>query len=188
MPMVPPNALGRVLTWRDFPKKDLGEPPEGTTVTAAQTNVILTDSGGTPARAKGSSRIKLAAEPTVSVTFPNDSWVAKFVFKWPKGEQDALLDHEQIHYLIAALCARDQLNALKAIMQKDYPDEDALTADVLSARDLADNQAIQDKYDDDTKSLPTQNAAQQSSWAKAVRSAQLTNQPIRQELQKAGLI
>src|SRR5689334_22135107 len=154
MPMVPANAVTRVLTWRDFPKRDVPPPPPGDTVTAAQTNVFLSDTGGDPARVKGSSRAKLAAEPTVRVTFPSQSWLRKFLYHPPPGQPDALLYHDQIHHMIPVLCARDQPNELRVIMQTHYADVDELTAAVLATRALPDNQALQDKYDFDTKSLP----------------------------------
>jgi hypothetical protein len=188
MPMVPANAVNRSLSWSDFPHKNRPAPPPGATATAASTQVNLADTGGNIVRDPASKRFKLDVEPTVRIDFSPASWVADFVFKWPQPEQDALLDHEQIHYMIAALCGRDLFNALQAVSQSDYPNPKALAAAVADARKLRTNQDIQDKYDADTKHQPTKNAAKQAVWATAVRGALKFNQPLRDQLRTAALI
>jgi hypothetical protein len=185
MPMVPPNAVDRVLTWSDFPPKDRPPPPPGGKAPAAYTFVLSPDE---IAANRIGGRYKVPVEPTVRVDFTPQSWVAKYVFQWPQAEQDALLDHEQIHYMIAALCARDKFNALQQMTQQEYKTETALRADIAAARALGVNQDIQKKYDKDTESLPTQNAMKQAIWANAVRAARKFNQPLRAYLQTAALI
>ena len=188
MPLVPANAVNRNLAWVDFPKSNRAPPPPGATATAASTQVNLSDTGANIVRDPASKRFKLGAEPTVRIDFSPGSWVADYVFKWPQPEQDALLDHEQIHYMIAALCGRDLFNALQTVSQTDYATVKALTADVVEARKLRTNQDIQDKYDKDTKHQPTQNAAEQARWATSVRAALKFNKPLREQLKAAALI
>jgi hypothetical protein len=130
-------------------------------------------------------------EPTVTVTFQRQSWVASFLFTWSQADQDALLGHEQSHYLISALSARDYFNELLAIRQRDYPTTAAGLMDirVVQARfTQASIQAIHDKYDQDTHHDPVRNQMVQTIWTSCLQGALRFNQPLRDYLRRATLI
>ncbi len=190
MPLMPVNALSRILTWSDFTQKNLPALAPGASVTAAETQVNSSFSGVRFIPVPGSTprQFKLDQEPTVTVNFLKRSWVANFVFTWSQADQSALLDHEQTHYLIAALSARDFFNELLAIRKRDYSSSQAGIADVQAARKLLTNQDIQDKYDQDTKHLPTVNVMMQQIWSQNVQAALRFNQPLRVHLRRATLI
>lgn len=190
MPLMPVNALNRILAWGDFTRRNLPAPAPGTSVSAAETRVNISFSGGRFIPVQGSTprRFRLDQEPTVTVNFLQRSWVANFVFTWSQADQNALLDHEQTHYLIAALSARDFFNELLVIRGRDYPTSQAGIADVQAAQGLLINQDIQNKYDQDTHHLPTQNVMVQTIWSQNVQAALKFNQPLRAHLTRATLI
>src|SRR3546814_16646998 len=75
---------------------------------------------------------KLVKAPTATVQLnKSQMWVASFVFDdWSQVKRDALLAHEQIHYLIGALSARDYANDFTAIAAKEYDSASAGIADI----------------------------------------------------------
>ena len=108
MPLLPANALDRILTWNDFSRRTLPAPAPGVFATAAQTAVGLNLGPLRVVAIPGSAprRFRINTEPSVTVNFDRArSWVAAFLFGWSRAEQDALLGHEQTHYLIGALLA-----------------------------------------------------------------------------------
>lgn len=189
MPISPLNAVSRNLTWANFVKKPRKAPAAGTTATAAQTNTTVGYNGARFDVVKGSSPkvYKLVKEPTVTIKLAATSWVASFVSSWPQKEQDDLLGHEQLHYMIAALSARDFFNAMVAIGAKTFPNAKAGIAEVKQAQKLLKNQDIQDKYDKDTQHLPTQNAVIQAKWSTSVVGSRTTGVSLRTALTTASL-
>lgn len=193
MSLSPANALTRTLSWSDYTQRSVSAPAPGTFALGAETRVTF--GGGSlsvvPVPGARPQRFKLASEPTITVTFDAQSWVASFVSSWPQANQDALLAHEQTHYLIAALSARDFSNELAAIAHRDYPTSSAVATDVKAsqARFTAPLvQAIQDKYDADTHHDPVGNKTVQATWNTTVLSARTLNQPLRTVLKTANLI
>jgi hypothetical protein len=185
MPMVPANAITRELTWKDFPEDYRTEPlPEEDSV-AAETVVSVNDDHQWIEDSKG---FKLVAEPTVRVGFPGESWVASYVSKWSKEQRDALLGHEQTHYLIGVLSARDELNELRKTAKKTYKTQEALQADLDKAEGLGSFQDINEKYDADTEHHPLEKKEEQARWSKAVREAVNQQVPLRTYLHTKGLI
>ncbi|MCB2077967.1 MAG: hypothetical protein KDE55_09755 [Novosphingobium sp.] len=186
MAVSPATALARNLTWKDFKPKDKPAPPPGEIATSALTHVEL---GFGPISVKPvDGKFKLKPEPDVKVMFQADSWVAKYVSTWDQDKQDALLDHEQIHYLIAAITARDRANELHEIAGREYDTSGECIEDVKASHARLDAQDIQDKYDDDTKGQPSTFTAEQTKWATAVRSCLATNKPLRPALEAVGLM
>ena len=100
------NGLARQLTWRDFPHRHGAAPGPGQVSTGAQTysgvgpiSINFHQSGG---------RFELVDHVTVNITFtPNHSWVMNWVMTEPAPFSTDLLNHEQGHYTITALIARD---------------------------------------------------------------------------------
>ena len=190
MPLAPVTALTRKLKWDDFVKDDRAAPTPGVIATSAGTHTDM-GIGGLSVQPVANSKpvkYKLDREPTVNVTFMADSWVAKYVFTWDQDKQDALLDHEQIHYLISAVSGRDCLEVLKKLQQKSYDDTATAISEVTAAQSILDVQDIQNKYDADTKGQPSSYTAEQLKWATAVRASLTANTPLRPALELAGLI
>lgn len=194
MPLLPSNALTRVLTFPEFSRRNAPAPRPGQVVTGAFTSVNYVRAGTRliPVPGAAPRRFKFASEPTVTVTFNRaQSFVETFVFSWPQSDQVSLLGHEQIHYLITAIVARDYFNELLAVTQCDFQTTAAAQADMTAVdRRFATptTQAIHDKYDLDTKSKPVQNVMVQTIWAATVTGSLRFNQPLRAFLRSAGLI
>src|SRR3954452_9768 len=170
MPLVPGNALKRTLKWSDFTKEARAAPSPGVTEVAAETIVeLLVDDMNGFQDPKSKGQWKLRTEPTIRINFKSESWVADYVLQWPKDKQAALLDHEQIHYLISVLSARDEFNAIQKIAHKKYATGEDLVADIDKAQALGEHQDIEEKYDDDTDHGAIKD--QQVLWAKGVRYA-----------------
>ncbi|MEZ0469737.1 hypothetical protein [Luteimonas salinilitoris] len=197
MRLAPANALNRVLRWDDFKRKKMAAPSAGQIVIAAQTAVGWT---ATPTNlkvkaVKGSKPTvyKLAQEPTTTVRLDEpEMWVASFVFDdWSEARRDALLGHEQIHYLIGALSARDYARDFAAIAAKEYDSSADGIDDITQAMERnseARAQALQDAYDHKTKHDPTGFKAEQAKWKTAVIGARTTGMRLRESLRTAGLI
>src|SRR3546814_15667145 len=81
-------------------------------------------------------------------------WVASFVFDdWSQAKRDALPGHEQIHYLVGALSARDYAKDFEAIAARTYDSSPAGIDDIkpaLARNSEANAQALQDAYDGET--------------------------------------
>src|SRR3546814_9737400 len=78
---------------------------------------------------------KLVKAPTATVQLnKSQMWVASFVFDdWSEAKRDALLGHEQIHYLVGALSARDYAKDFEAIAAKTYDSSSAGIDDLKDA-------------------------------------------------------
>lgn len=196
--LAPANALTRVLVWDDFGKpRKMSAPGPGEVKMAAQTAVgwvqnptkLFVD----PVKGSKPTVYKLAKPPTATVQLNKSKmWVASFVFDdWSQAKRDALLAHEQIHYLIGALSARDYASDFAAIAGRTYDTESAGKDDIrdaLARNNEANAQALQDAYDDDTKHDPTGFKEEQAKWAAAVLGARTSGKRLRDCLKAAGLI
>lgn len=198
MPLAPANALTYQVVWSDFgePRK-MSAPGPGEFKVAALTAVGWTvDAPELDVKSVEGSKptvYKLVQNPTATVQLNREQmWVASFVFDdWSKAKRDALLGHEQIHYLIGALSARDYANDFDAIKAKSYSSAKAGIKDIKAALDNnseAKAQELQKAYDHQTKSDPTGFAAQQAKWTAAVTTAKTTGKRLRVCLKTAGLI
>ncbi|MEM9501192.1 MAG: hypothetical protein AAF941_05045 [Pseudomonadota bacterium] len=189
MPLKPANALSKTLKWKDFTHLDKPAPEPGETAQAAWTRV---DYSYTSANVNwdGSKpkKYKVTDLPTISVRMHPDCWVANFMFDWPKGHQDDLLDHEQLHYLIGVLAARDCSTAFAALKNSEYDTVEDATTEFNALFAELDVNKIQLKYDKDTHSQPTDFPVKQKAWATAITLSHKNNKPLRTTLKAAGLI
>jgi hypothetical protein len=166
------------IAWKEFTtKKTDPTPAPGTVVPAAYTLPVISTSGFGLEGIPGSKppKAKLKDTIVVGVSLGAASWVENWVFDLPQAKQDDLLNHEQGHFTIGALLARDFYYDLLNLRKKEYTSPAASTADFNSlknARDAAFT-AIVKKYDDDTKHGTV--AAQQARWDGFFSSA--ANQP-----------
>lgn len=193
MPLLPAKVLDRKLVWTDFKKTTMTPPAPGVFQISALTVSNFSGNKLSVAAVKGSKpTVYKTSAATVTVKFDNTSWVASYVLdSWSQQKQDDLLAHEQVHFMITACSGRDFLAELDAIGAKEYSSTSDAISDVQAVMTSFDQtviQAIQDKYDADTKSSPTANAAIQAKWANAVEDARKNTKPLRATLKTAGLI
>jgi len=193
MPLLPAKVLERKLKWSDFVKTEMEPPTPGVPQISALTVSFYGYAAMNVNPVKNSSpTIYKATTPTVTVTFDKTSWVASYVLDdWSQQKQDDLLAHEQTHFMITACTGRDFLAELDAIAAKTFSsagDGVAEITAVIAKYERAKTQAIQDKYDADTKSSPTANAAIQGKWNTAVEDARANKKELRATLKTATLI
>ena len=165
--------LFRTLTWHDFARVDRTPPGPGEFVHGAQAGVDIVPSGFALDHVPGGLRIRDSI--VVAVTFNSrQSWVANWVFTRPAAFQDGLLAHEQGHYNLLALLARDFFLGLMQLKANTYPDARAAQADLtaVSDRTAAKGQDLQDRYDADT--VNGSDAAQQARWLGFIQTAMTT--------------
>jgi hypothetical protein len=153
----------KTLTWADFgtpqPKP---KPAPGSTAVAAHTEVVYPIVYGWASSGKSFS---LADNVTVSIRLdPGKSWVADWVFKEAKQFQDDLLKHEQGHYDIGALLARDMFIEIMALKGQTFGSKALLDAAVNAVVNKHRSQKVHDKYDEKAESNHGLNAIQQKAW------------------------
>lgn len=193
MPLMPVDATTKSLKWSDFQTEDTDEPAPGKSVHAAYTKVTFAMSQLDIKWVDGSkpAKYRWTTEPTVTVAFDSaESWVASFVDKRPADQKAALLNHEQGHYMLTALFARDYFNELKAMAAKDYSAPATGSAELAKinakyATSVA--QGLHKTYDQKVPN-PVANAVEQAKWDKAIEAAKTGNKTIKDALKAAGLI
>ncbi len=199
---MPVDALTKKVAWSDFQKVDKAAPKEGESVHAAHTAVAfsLTLLGVTP-DLKANPQTFRVIDSVITVKMlkgsaAKESWVAKFVFKRSQADQDALLHHEEGHYLLSALYARDYSNAIKAAGKTAYSNKadaeaalKAITDDFSPASPKTSPlEKIHTAYDDQVTDLFA-NSTEQTKWDKAIASAKSSSTTtLRAALTSAGLI
>lgn len=162
------NGLLRKLTWQDFGKPKPGPPPApGQKATAAFTEAKPSFQGVNFAPLPGTKppQFQLADNVTVSVDLQPNIFVMEWVFKTQtKQFQNDLLKHEQGHYTVAALLARDFFIDLMQLKLKQYSNLSTAQSDFNQIRkDSIDKQkAIESLYDQETQSGLS--PAPQSQW------------------------
>ena len=139
--------LRRTLTWADF----RGNPPLSTQW-AAQTFSNFTVTPPTFQNAGVSGKVTLVDQVTVAVTFDQSrSWRIN-MSQWPPALQQDLLEHEQGHYDITALNARDLFIQLMSLKNSVFANRGDGQRDfnyyVTLYRDRSTR--IQSEYDNDT--------------------------------------
>lgn len=201
MPLMPFNATTKKIAWSDFEKVDKSAPGEDEIVTAAHTAVTFDISLlGTIPVPNSKPQTYRISDAVFTLKMPkgkgkDESWVAKFVFKRSQTDQDTLLKHEQGHYMLSALYARDYTNAVQAGTKKTYTDKKDADAALKAITDkfspprpaASPLGALHDAYDDQVTDLFADSATQKK-WDKAIESAGKNNTPIKDALSSAGLI
>lgn len=186
MPLIPANALQKELTWNDFERLD--EPPDDAPSKdmSAYTKVDFAHDGswGEP---QPTGKFKLTRLPKVEVKLSPMMWALNEIDTWKPSDQKALLDHEQLHYLISVLAARDCVKAFEDNKDTEFASAAAMTkfSDDLLA-DLT-TKKIQVKYDKDTEHEPLTHATIQARWADAITKCKITGSALRPTLKSAGL-
>jgi hypothetical protein len=192
---LPANASFRRLTYADFVTVQRQPPAPGTTQVAAQTRVghQLQPNRFRFERSKflKGGVFTMREDPNVLVVLQSRQpamFVASWVFARPQTFQDELLNHEQGHYEIGMLNAKDFFFGLQGIQATGFATarEGVDAMNNLNAT-LGSAQAIHDKYDLDTRS--GLNLTRQAVWDTALKMARVTftAPSLRVALRNAGL-
>jgi hypothetical protein len=157
-------GLKKTLSWDNFQKKTENPPAPGLLVPGAQTNVTVSLSHKIAPTTKSGAGHTLADSLTFTITFDPTNWVKTWVLKKPANEQADLLKHEQGHYDIAALIARDYFIDIMDMKNWEY----TTTADVdseyqqLKTEMRTKTAAAEKLYEDETKNGTVK--SQHASW------------------------
>ena len=163
-------GLRRTLSWSDFrtipsdPPGD-GDPPQDAANTSVQPTLNFAWSGDPPS-------IVITDGIVVRVNFdPAGSYKYSWVASWPAGDRARLLTHEQGHYDLAALLAREYFFQVVALRANTYGSVDDLNADKEAARvaTIGRQQEIFDFYD--TGTSHGTDASGQATWSGYVTTA-----------------
>ena len=167
-------GLNRQLNWASFRVRNA--PPPGADVfgNAAMTQARFQISGMNlvavdPGR---SQDLKLEDKITMTVSLdPAASWVASWLRQRSATDQARLLRHEQGHYDLVALLARDCFEQLVTLRAKTYTSGDDLQSDVsaISQRFSSKTGPVQERYDAATDHGAQQ--PEQDKWNRLIRSA-----------------
>jgi hypothetical protein len=192
---LPGNASFRRLTYNDFVTVQRQPPAPGTTQVAAQTRVghQLQPNNFRFERSpflKGGV-FTMKEDPNVLVLLQSRQpamFVASWVFDRSQSYQDNLLNHEQGHYEIGMLNAKDFFMGLQSIQGTAFPKaSDGVAAMRNLEATLGSAQAIHNKYDQDTRS--GLDLTRQAAWDAALSAARVTftAPSLRVALRSAGL-
>jgi len=147
-------GLFRTLAWSDYPERQEAPPGPGQTSVAALTDATHALSAR-PEFVPGTKKIRLADTVTCTISLDQTtsfkkSWVMTTM---PQADRDALLSHEQGHYDIHALLARDFFLQIMQLKLKTYTSALDLNSDINAAQQATvdKSQAVEKKYDDKTK-------------------------------------
>jgi hypothetical protein len=152
------SGLRRTLTWSDFTvRKDIAQPQPGDIGMVAQTRATFDVSNLASSVVEGArpTAYRLADRVKVVVRLKRDEcWVAAWVVAGSTSdpERRRLLKHEQGHYDIVALTARDMLAEIGGLMKKLYASAQEPIDDANSVieRYAPYYDSIQELYDDKT--------------------------------------
>jgi hypothetical protein len=191
---LPANATFRQLTYADFMTVQRQPPAPGTTQVAAQTRVghqLQPNNFHFDRSHLKGGLFSMREDPNVTVVLQAGTpamFVASWVFQRPQTFQNELLNHEQGHYEIGMLNAKDIFFALQNIQGSGF----ATAADGVAAlrnmdATIGSAQAIHNKYDQDTNS--GLNLTRQAVWDAAFAAARVTftAPSLRVALRAAGL-
>jgi hypothetical protein len=171
------NGLIRELKWADFgTPKDKPAPKPGGFALAAFTHAVYDGPSWSVMPVPGTKPMEFELKDTVTVTIwlKHDSWVAKWVFKQPQRVQDNLLEHEQGHYDITALIARDMFIELMQLKQRRFKTaaegEQAINA-ITARHSTAVIKTVNTKYDSSAETNHGWNPTAQQRWNGYIQEA-----------------
>jgi len=157
------TGLTKSLSWSDFgtPVSKPAPTPGGTTV-AAHTETVAPINYGWATSGK---LYTLQDNVTVAIQFvASKSWVADWALQQSQQAQDDLLRHEQGHYDITALMARDMFIDIMQLKGQTFANKGALDKAVKDIVNQYAFQPVHDKYDEPGETKHGMNAAQQKAW------------------------
>jgi hypothetical protein len=161
------QLLNRVynVTWDDF----RGPVPPGATRDAH----IETKADLSYSYSSGAGGTRLADSVTVTIQLlRHKSWAKKQrISSWPRQARLDLLKHEQVHYEITALMARDLFIELMALKGRSFASPGALQTEVQRLANLYAPQPVHTKYDSPKETNHGGNSTPQSAWNGYVHAA-----------------
>lgn len=170
-------GLFNTLSWANFQRQHSPAPGPGEFAIAAETHANLSHNqitskveqvpGTTPAR------YRVKDDIVITVSFGRDSWVEDWAMGRDQAFKDNLLNHEQGHYNIAALTARDlfiELMQLKSQTFSSNMDCQRAIANIWTTTG-GKAQAIQDLYDEENQAHHGANPAGQGRWDGFINTA-----------------
>jgi len=169
MPSKLENLL-RKVQWSDFARRRMPAPAPGQTMVAARTDVAYRPFAWSLAPVPGSKPTIVRLSDNITITIDlnrSSSWVAEWVFQQPQQFQDDLLVHEQGHYNVTALMARDLFIDLMLLKQNDYTNQNTAVSEinaVLGRYGTPVIQAVNKKYDSDPETKHGANTPAQQRW------------------------
>jgi len=150
-------GLRRTLSWSDFTRKDMPRPQPGDVGMVAQTRATFSVEGLASSVVDGSrpTTYKLTDRVKVVVRLKREEcWVAAWVLAGSTSdpERGRLLKHEQGHYDIVALLARDMYGEITAATRKLYASAQEPIDEANGVMQHYDPfyDSIQELYDDKT--------------------------------------
>jgi hypothetical protein len=163
-------GLFRTLSWDNYSRRHSRAPGPGVFAIGAETHANLSQNNLTSkveaVPGSAPTRYRVKDDCTITITFGGDSWVEDWVMARDSAFQDNLLNHEQGHYNIAALTARDVFIELMQLKTQSF------ASNIEAQRAIANvwttgtskAQTIQDLYDEPNQAHHGANAAGQSRW------------------------
>lgn len=148
--------LKRILTWADFKSKQSTPPAPGKFAVAAFTDSAYSPFSWSLAVVPNSkpTAYQLADNITITIVLRSSSWVASWVSTRPAQEKKDLLNHEQGHYNITALMARDLFVDLMLLKSKQFTDSQKGKTEIETITKRYSTSVLQkvhDKYDSDAE-------------------------------------
>lgn len=167
------TGLFRKLTWADFQG---AEPASNANNMMAEAHPEFAPSGAaTKPVGKGATQTwQLDDTIIVDITFDSaQSWKLKSVSSMSQADQDKLLKHEQGHYDLVALLARDMFIELMQLKTTRLSSSAVVAQEVqaIQKRYKAIAQPLQDLYDSPTQTDHGKIAANQTKWDGFINTA-----------------
>lgn len=175
------SGLFRTLKWSDFSGPQPASNPDNMWAQAApefSPKGISTTSNGSGSTQSWS----LADSVLVSITFNSaKSWVLPSVKKETADEQARLLKHEQGHYDLVALLARDMFLEFMQLKNARLSSSSAVANEVRAVHSRYANiaQPLQDLYDSKSQTDHGRNQANQDKWNGYIKTAFTTERTPR---------
>ena len=167
------TGLFRKLTWQDFKGPQPSSNP--TNMWAEARPEFSVAGASTQSSGKGSSTSwQLADTITVAITFDSSkSWVLSSVKGMDQATKDTLLIHEQGHYDLVALLARDMFIELMQLKVARLSSSSVVAQEVQAIHSRYGNiaQPLQDLYDSKTQTDHGRDKAKQTSWNGYINTA-----------------
>lgn len=165
------TGLVRKLTWSDFK----GVEPESASMVAEARPTFSVSGASTKSVGKGPSMTwQLGDTITVAVTFDSaNSWVSGSVSGLAQADKDALLKHEQGHYDLVALLARDMFIEMMQLKAESFSYSSEIGQKVTAIHTRYGNlaQPVQDLYDATAQTNNGKNKAKQIIWDGYINTA-----------------
>lgn len=159
--------LKRILEWRNFKTKQATPPAPGKFAVAAFTDSAYNQFSWSIATVPNSkpTAYQLADNITITIVLNPTSWVASWVSGRP--DEKSLLNHEQGHYNITALMARDLFVDLMLLKSRQFTDAQKCKTAIEAITKRYSSSVIQKihvKYDSDSETKHGFTKAGQDRW------------------------